>query len=145
MKIMGKIYRKAESKYYTAEFPLLNLSLESTIKEELPELFKVLIEFLTNKPEFSVNITAIDNNLYLETNKPKILMSLILKNQRERLGLKQHQAIEILATTTKEYREYEHGSHELNIETLQYMLRKLIKFITDPINEGFKTIQMETR
>ncbi|HJZ23961.1 MAG TPA: hypothetical protein VJ201_05880, partial [Candidatus Babeliales bacterium] len=88
MKIEGKIFKSRKDKFWLAEIPFLNLMIQASRKKEVSIMVKDEIELLVNDPLFCVEVTILNNSLFIDTNDAKKIIALILKRQRLKKSLK---------------------------------------------------------
>ncbi len=81
MKIEGTVWKSRKDGMWLAEIPFLNLMVQATTKEEIPEMAKDALELLIEDTTCAVDITLIGNTLYVEASDQKKIISLILKRQ----------------------------------------------------------------
>jgi hypothetical protein len=126
MKIEGKIWKSDKSDFWLAEVPLLDFMTQAEIKEDVPAMVKDALESLVDDPTFSVTASLSDNHLFIDTNDPKTLVSLLLKRQRNKMGLTQQKVAENLGSKSiNDYAQYEHAKHMPTIERLEELLRAI--------------------
>ncbi len=126
MRLEGRIWKSKKSAFWLAEVPLLDLVTQAETKEELPEMVKDALESLVNDPAFSVTVSLSDNQLFIDSNCPKIVLSLMLKRQRHKRGLTQEEVAKNLnSKSVNDYAQYEQAKHMPTIERLEELLRAI--------------------
>jgi predicted RNase H-like HicB family nuclease len=126
MKIGGKVWKSKKDGLWLGEIPFLNLMVQATSKEEIPEMAKDAIELLVDDPTFSIEASVIQNALFVEANDPKKLIALILKRQRLKKQLKLDDvASHMRAKSINEYAQYEQGKHLPSLEKFEQLLKAI--------------------
>jgi predicted RNase H-like HicB family nuclease len=126
MKIAGKAWKSRKNDYWLVEVPILDLVTQAESPDEITEMVKDAIECLVNRKKFKVSVEKRKNEIFVESNDPKLLMSLILKRQRA----KQHMTLEEVtinlgAKSINEYAQYEKGKHLPSLEKLESLLKAI--------------------
>ena len=126
MKIIGKVWKSRKDQFWLAEIPFLDLLVQATSKEEIPETIKDAIELLVDDPNFLVDVTMTNNILFLDSNDPKKVIALILKRQRRKKSLKLEEvASHLNAKSINEYAQYEQGKHLPSFEKFNQLLNAI--------------------
>jgi DNA-binding XRE family transcriptional regulator len=126
MILEGKVWKSNHSIFWLGEIPLLDLVTQAETKEEVPEMVKDAIEGLVNNEHFSVKVVLSEDQLFIESNDPKRLVSLMLKRQRNKMGLTQEQVAKNLnCASANDYAQYEQAKHMPSIEKLEEILRAI--------------------
>lgn len=126
MKIVGKVWKSEQDKFWLAEIPSLDLMVQSTRKKEVPEMIKDAVELLVDDPAFSVKATMMDDFVFLDANDTKKLIALILKRQRQKKHLNLEEvATHLQARSINEYAQYEQGRHLPSFEKFEQLLKAI--------------------
>lgn len=126
MKIVGNIWKSEEDKFWLAEIPALDLMTQAKNKKEIPGMVKDAIELLVDDSAFSVDVTVLNNFVFLDANDTKKLIALILKRQRQRKHLNLEEvASHLKARSINEYAQYEQGRHLPSFEKFEQLLKAI--------------------
>lgn len=135
MKIIGKVWKSRKDKFWLAEIPFLDLMIQSTTKEEIPETIKDAIELLVDDPAFAVYVTVMDSIAFIDSNDAKKIIALILKRQRRKKSLKiEEVASHLKAKSINEYAQYEQGKHLPSFEKFKQLLHAIDPELTPYIH-----------
>lgn len=126
MKIVGKVWKSEQDKFWLAEIPSLDLMVQAKRKKEVPEMIKDAVELLADDSTFSAKATMVDDFVFLDANDTKILIALILKRQRQKKHLNLEEvASHLQARSINEYAQYEQGRHLPSFEKFEQLLKAI--------------------
>ena len=86
MRIEGKVWKSAVDQFWLAEIPMLDLLIQSTSKEEIPEMVKDAIELLVGQPEFFTAVILHEDTIYVDSDNSEKLTHLASQRQRSYNG-----------------------------------------------------------
>ena len=123
MRLQGCVYK--EGKFWLAEIPMLDAMTQGHTRKEALRMAADLIETLVNRPGFSVHIHAGNHEAFeVSTTDTRVLISLVLRRQRERSGLSLAAAAGRLGVKSRNaYARYERGTSVPTIEKLTELLQ----------------------
>ncbi len=131
MKIVGKVWKSEQDKFWLAKIGSLDLMVQATRKKEIPAMIKDAMELLVDAPEFSVKVTMHDDFVFVDANDTKKLIALILKRQRQKKHLNLEEvATHMHARSINEYAQYEQGRHLPSLEKFEQLLKAIDPEIT---------------
>ncbi|HXW53405.1 MAG TPA: helix-turn-helix transcriptional regulator [Myxococcota bacterium] len=126
MKIAGRLWKSRKSDFWLAEVAILDLATQAKTIEEIPDMVKDAIEGLVDAKKFKVEVQRRKNDIFIESNDPKLLTALILKRQRTRQRLTLEEVTANLgAKSINEYAQYERGKHLPSLEKLENLLKAI--------------------
>ncbi len=126
MKIAGKIWKSNKDEFWLAEIPFLDLMVQATSKEEIPETIKDAIELFVENPGFAVDVSVSDSIVFISSNDAKQLIALILRRQRQKMSLNLEEVAQHLqAKSLNEYAQYEQSKHLPSIEKFEQLLKAI--------------------
>ncbi len=126
MKIVGKVWKSEDRKFWLAEIPALDLMTQAKSKKAIPEMIKDAVELLMDDSSFSVKVTAFDDFVFLDANDTKKLIALILKRQRQKNHLNLEEvATHLRARSINEYAQYEQGRHLPSFDKFEQLLKAI--------------------
>ncbi len=110
MRLRGQFYK--DGPFWLAEIPLLDAMTQGRTRRELFEMVVDLVETLADHPGFSVQVhPGAEGEFELGASDARILVSLVLRRQRERSGLSLADVAERLGAKSRNaYARYERGT-----------------------------------
>ena len=123
MRIYGKVYK--EGKFWLAEIPILDAMTQGRTRNEAFMMVKDLLETLVDRPGFAITVyPGKHGDFEVSSSDTRIIISLLLRRQRERSGLSLAQAAERLGAKSQSvYARYERGASVPTIERLSELLQ----------------------
>jgi hypothetical protein len=126
MKLVGKVWKSDQDKFWLAEISSLDIMVQATKKKEIPEMIKDAVELLVDDAAFSVTATMAGDFVFVDANDTKKLIALILKRQRQKKHLNLEEvATHLHARSINEYAQYEQGKHLPSFEKFEQLLKAI--------------------
>ncbi|CAB5140400.1 hypothetical protein D3OALGA1CA_3836 [Olavius algarvensis associated proteobacterium Delta 3] len=118
MRFHGKVYK--DGTFWLAEIPLLDAMTQGHTQKDVYAMVADLLESLANRSGFKVNVhPGKHGDFEVSSNDPRILISLLLRRQREKSGLSLSEAAERLGAKSRNaYARYEQGTSMPSLEKL---------------------------
>src|SRR5262249_56720605 len=86
MRFHGRVYK--DGKFWLVEIPILNAMTQGHTRKEALAMVKDLLETLANHPGFAVQVhPGKQEEFEVSSTDMRIMISLLLRRQRERSGL----------------------------------------------------------
>lgn len=123
MRFYGRVYK--DRKFWLAEVPILNAMTQGHTRKEAFSMIEDLIETLVNCPGFTVKVYPGKNGYFeISSSDTRIMVSLLLKRQRELSGLSLAEASKRLGAKSRNaYARYERGALTPSLEKLTELLQ----------------------
>ncbi len=123
MRFYGRVYK--DGKFWLAEVPVLNAMTQGHTRKDAFSMIADLIETLVNRPGFTVKVYQGKNGDFeVSSSDTRILVSLLLKRQRELSGISLAEASKRLGSKSRNtYARYERGTLIPSLEKLTELLK----------------------
>lgn len=127
MRLLGHVWKSKNSRFWLVEVPDLDLTTQGETRGEALQMIEDAIAQLVNAKGFKVCIDLYsDSNFTVDASEPSLLMSLLLRRQREAAGLTVREASHRLGSSSPNaYAQYERGERSPSVEQLDALLRAL--------------------
>jgi len=125
MRFEGRV--KKEGRFWLVEIPAFDAWTQGRTKQEAFVMAKDLIETMANVKGFRVTVYPGTKGLFeVGGNRVSVLLALLLRRQRERMGLTLAEAAMRLGQTSRNaYGRYEQGKAVPTVEKLEELLRAI--------------------
>ncbi len=129
MELQGNIWK--EGSFWLVEVPALDLTTQGETKEEAYKMIKEASEELTrlyfkreDAEEFEITVISYGKDVFaITSNNVQLLMSLLLKRQREKSGTTIQTAAERLGSKSPNaYAQYEKGHTNVSVVKFEQLL-----------------------
>jgi hypothetical protein len=123
MRLHGHVYK--DGKFWLAEVSMLDTMTQGRTRKEALAMVADLLESLANRPGFSVQVHPGKHEAFeVSAGDTRVLMSLLLRRQRERSGLSLAEAAARLGAKSRNaYARYEQGAAMPTLDKLTELLQ----------------------
>lgn len=126
MQLEGRVWK--DNKVWLAEVPILDVLTQGKSRKDALNMIREAIELLVNKKMFSVQVGFDrDEEFFVQTNMPALLLALMLKRQRAKQGLSIREvSTRMHATSPNAYAQYEWGKSEPSLSKLEQLIKAIM-------------------
>jgi hypothetical protein len=123
MRLHGRVYK--DGKFWLAEVPMLDAMTQGRTRKEALAMVADLLETLVNRPDFAVQVHPGKHEEFeVSAADTRVLLSLVLRRQRERSGLSLAEAATRLGAKSRNaYARYERGTSVPTLDKLTELLQ----------------------
>ena len=126
MKIRGSYFR--DGKHWVVDLPAIDATTQAPAKSKIEEMVRDLLSSLANRPiELSAALFG-NGKIEVDVIDEVALFPLILRRQREKSGMSQKDAANLLGyASVNAYSAYEQGERQPSLEKAEKLLKAVSK------------------